>query len=782
MKSSQRLRKLSCALLLCAPVLAFAADPPPTNVEIRTLSNRADLISSGDALVDVRLPVGVAANQVSMRLNGADITSMFQFQPAEGRFIGLVSGLAEGANTLTAVPVGTAGGRPFATLTITNHSRGGPIFSGPQLQPWVCATRVAQTVTVTVPGTALSAPTTTRVSGLDADPVDAKCNAPSKFTYFYQPKALEGSTCTFAITGTNPCFVPYDPASPPASADIANFTNDRGVTVRSIVRVERGTMDRGIYELVSFYDPATPSSGITPQPGWNGKLLWMFGASASGSRYQTPTTTSTIFNSDALRQGYMVAQSSLNNNGTNANHILAAESLMMVKEHIIEQYGPIRYTIGNGCSGGSIQQHTIASSFPDLLDGLQPNCSYMDQANIEMEIKDCGLLAGNYFATVGAGLSPEKRAAIGGQANPGFCTVWVGSFVPAYNPTLPANCGGLPATLIYDPVTRPQGLRCDLLDHEGVRLGSFVDQDGVRKASDPFDNVGVQYGLKALQQRQITVDEFLALNENIGGYTVDLSWTGPATGSPTPAPGQISGNVQPAPRIAASPATLARLYSSGMVGDAHLLSQVAIIDLRGNQNPAGDIHANWRSWSMRARLDAANGQHANQVIWASTPGLTPGAALARKAFLTMDAWLAAVAADTSTKTRAEKIIANRPAGLGDLCLTTTGATDAEVAADVGLGSAACPVIPWASPRQTAGGPITEDVYKCQTKPLTNLDPAYAGIGFTLPQLMRLKKLFTTSGVCDWSKPGVSQQTSPGWVSFATGDPVPLPPPPVSSPL
>ena len=34
--------------------------------------------------------------------------------------------------------------------------------------------------------------------------------------------------------------------------------------------------------------------------------------------------------------------------------------------------------------------------------------------------------------------------AIGGQANPGFCTVWVGSFVPAYNPVLPANCGGLP--------------------------------------------------------------------------------------------------------------------------------------------------------------------------------------------------------------------------------------------------------------------------------------------------------------------------------------------------
>ena len=117
-----------------------------------------------------------------------------------------------------------------------------------------------------------------------------------------------------------------------------------------------------------------------------------------------------------------------------------------------------------------------------------------------------------------------------------------------------------------------------------------------------------------------------------------------------------------------------------------------------------------------------------------------------------------------------------------MCLTTTGATEAEVAADVGLGTPACPVIPWASPHQTAGGPLTEDIYKCQTKPVSNLDPAYGGATFTLPQMMRLKKLFSSSGVCDWTKPGVSQQPSPGWVSFETGEPVPLPPPPASSPL
>ena len=55
-----------------------------------------------------------------------------------------------------------------------------------------------------------------------------------------------------------------------------------------------------------------------------------------------------------------------------------AETLMMVKELITERYGEIRYTIGDGCSGGSIKQLTIASAYPGLLDGIQPQCTYAD--------------------------------------------------------------------------------------------------------------------------------------------------------------------------------------------------------------------------------------------------------------------------------------------------------------------------------------------------------------------------------------------------------------------
>ena len=37
---------------------------------------------------------------------------------------------------------------------------------------------------------------------------------------------------------------------------------------------------------------------------------------------------------------------------------------MMAKERLVEQYGDVRYTIGTGCSGGSIAQHTVANAYP----------------------------------------------------------------------------------------------------------------------------------------------------------------------------------------------------------------------------------------------------------------------------------------------------------------------------------------------------------------------------------------------------------------------------------
>src|SRR3954447_15310656 len=74
-------------------------------IQLRTISNRADLITDGDALMELTLPAG--ASEVQVAVNGRDVSSAFARRP-DGRFTGLVTGLASGANTVTANANGAA--------------------------------------------------------------------------------------------------------------------------------------------------------------------------------------------------------------------------------------------------------------------------------------------------------------------------------------------------------------------------------------------------------------------------------------------------------------------------------------------------------------------------------------------------------------------------------------------------------------------------------------------------------------------------------------------------
>src|SRR2546426_12797344 len=77
-------------------------DRRPSNFEIVTLSNRADLISGGDALVEVRVPKGVALNKVRLSLNGHDVTGAFTANEAARTLRGLATRLVQGRNDLVA--------------------------------------------------------------------------------------------------------------------------------------------------------------------------------------------------------------------------------------------------------------------------------------------------------------------------------------------------------------------------------------------------------------------------------------------------------------------------------------------------------------------------------------------------------------------------------------------------------------------------------------------------------------------------------------------------------
>src|SRR3954470_22495963 len=143
---------------LLASVLAGPADAaskPASNrqLSISVLSGRADLVSGGSALVAVDLPAGSNVRNARVTLGGNDVTSAFAVR-TDGRFEGLVTGLALGPNQLQATLPGATG----ATIPLTNHPIGGPVLSGPQLQPWTCQSTA----------------------------VDRQCNQPQTYRYVYK--------------------------------------------------------------------------------------------------------------------------------------------------------------------------------------------------------------------------------------------------------------------------------------------------------------------------------------------------------------------------------------------------------------------------------------------------------------------------------------------------------------------------------------------------------------------------------------------------------------------
>ena len=233
-----------CALaasLMSAAVPATGGKVPAAAaaMKINVLSNRADLISDGDALVQIVLPSGVDPSSVKVDVGGRDVTSAFAVC-ADGRFLGRVEGLAVGANVLTAKLPNKHG----AQITITNYPKGGPIFSGAQIQPWLC---------------------TTASNGL-GPAQDAQCNAPTTYQYFYR-----------STDPTKTGFLAYDPANPPL--DVAMTTTDQGRTVPYIIRQETGTQNRGIYRIAVLFDPTKGWEPWSAQAGWNHKLFYPYGAS-----------------------------------------------------------------------------------------------------------------------------------------------------------------------------------------------------------------------------------------------------------------------------------------------------------------------------------------------------------------------------------------------------------------------------------------------------------------------------------------------------------------------
>jgi hypothetical protein len=684
---------------------------PPT---VSLLSSKPEYVTGDDALVKVT--VSGPSVPITVTINGVDVTESFKRSastPTE--LVGLVKGIKQGSNELIAIA-----NNARTSITLTGNPISGPIFSGPHQQPFTC-----QTDTFRLPD---------GVSFLGAAK-DAKCSADTRVDYVYRN------------TAATPQFVPLKTTTA-LPTDVATTTVN-GKSVPYIVRVETGVINRAIYQISMIHNPiaeAVPSYASSPS-GWNGKLVYTFGGGCTGGWYRQGNTTGGVLDNPILSQGYAMASSSLNVFGNNCQDLTAAESMAMVKERFIEAYGPPRYTIGWGCSGGSYQQHQIADNYPGLLDGILPGCSFPEVGFATVySITDMRLL-GNYFKNVAPNtFTDAQQEAVAGVKTVKTIytgTVYDGAMRIAPDAYCPAT---LPADQRYDPVKNPKGVRCSVYDHT---VNVFGKDPATGFALRPIDNVGVQYGLQALNAGVITADQFLTLNEKVGGYDKDARFA--------------------ASRTVADLSAVKQAYQTGrLTSGGGGLKEIPIIDHRGYSDDAanGDIHLKYHSFSMRERLIKANGNADNQVMlhedfrYGYYSSASP---LLMDALKQMDLWLANVSADTSTSTKREKVIRNKPATLQEGCLTRD-AVPTKIVEKLSQTAGKCAELYPApgSPRFVAGAPMSADVIKCQLK-APNISEYK--VAFTADQWTRLNTIFK-EGVCDWSKPGVEQQGLRGtWLKF-----------------
>lgn len=733
-------KAVSAALIILAASLPVQAAPV-----IKVLSNRADLVSGGEALVEIiyDTPDKPANARVKVeRPDGSEVDVTGAFAVSEGRHIGLVEGLGIGENKLRVTGLG--GGDN--SVTITNHSNEGPIFSAAQHRLLSCAERNA----------------------LGLVPIDApdQCNDLVNYRLLFKPaRPVSQSDFDRGEPSFTSGLLPYDPATVPDD-DVAVAKLDSGESMPFIVREESGYQDRDRYKILTLVHldengEVLPWSAMAPQAHWNRKLLITHGGNCGiGFRPGSPRLSDysgTIPENPALEQsylyalgkGYMVGSTALDNTGHNCDVALGAESLMMLKERIVEQYGELDYTMGTGCSGGSIAQATIANAYPGIYQGLITMCAYPDSFSPGAQFADYHGMR-RYFEnpqlwSPDATWVPTQWGLVEGHlSHVNAVAADEGLFKGATNPE--GGCAnGIEGFSSYNRASNHTGVRCSIIDWMSHILGRkqyTINVEGVERAITaaplPIGSTGIQYGLQALQKGQITPAQFVDLNVKIGGLDIDIK--------PQPM------------RSEADADALKRLYRSGMMNVANNLDTVPIINFVGPD--PGAAHDSVHAWWVRWRIDREHGHHDNHVMWGGPVALIGDTQYVYQGIDAMDRWLTAISEDESNAPLSEKITNNRPYDIHDQCSDGAGN---KLLDEICVEFLRYPYA-YGTPRTIAGDKIYASNLECQLRPM-NREDDYGPVPLTDAQWEALQEVFPT-GVCDYRKRGLGEeQKTVTWLDY-----------------
>lgn len=644
-----------------------------------------------------------------------------------------------------------------------------PLFSGPLEQPFLCG---ENTLTGRQPLVDNHEGYGVPVFAEDADgnPIPDEvigyslhCSHPTTAAYYYN---REGTRSFFPLEE--------------ADDDIATVLVD-GKKVPFIVRLETGTINRYFYIIAAL--KGSEETLAQPNPDhWNKKFVYQFRGGVGIGKRQGKVRASDVLKRgfDQLAQGYAMAYSSGTQTSTHYNMWLAEDTAARVKRQFVGLYGEPLYTVGIGGSGGAIQQYLIAQNHPDLLDAAIALYAYPDMVTQTIATLDCEPLE-YYFDVVDRdnplwqvwenrslvqGLNADSESVNRFTQVRGLATLlqgdmpqfgrgatecvqgWRGLTPLVHNPTFVHFMNGFASDV---------AARVHWTHWDNLRYFYGINEQGY--ANSTWDNVGVQYGLAALKDGKISVDDFLHLNTHLGGWKpahefqpeklwvlggrflpVELSFWSEHNQ-------QLSRDGAPAPRSQGSVDAIEAAFRSGHVFVGH--ADIPIIDLRHYLEHELDMHHATASFAARQRMINGQGHADNQLIWMAHHDHDP----TNEALALIDQWMANM---TSQPERG--VVGNKPKSATDKCFDEKGKVIA-AGDDVWDGDwnqrpvgACMAVYPrYKTSREVAGAGVTGDIFKCHLQPVAAAiaNGVYGEVDMR-PYRRQLERIFP-DGVCDYSR-------------------------------
>ncbi|MEM7281837.1 MAG: DUF6351 family protein [Pseudomonadota bacterium] len=645
-----------------------------------------------------------------------------------------------------------------------------PLFAGPLEYPFLCRTvesKLGQPVVDNQVGAGM--PVYSEIEGERTSDIlgfSKDCSLKTQARYFYNR------------IGTNE-FYPLEQAKD----DVATITVN-GREIEFVVRVETGTINRFIYNIVLLR--GDNESLVNPKPTfWNKRLIYQFRGGVGIGRRQGRIESNHIPRRriNQIAKGYAVVYSSGNQTSNHYNSQLAEDTVLRVKRQFEALYGVPDYTVGIGGSGGAIQQYLIAQNNPGVLDALIPLYSYPDMVTQTSYGLDCELLEHFFDVTDKENTRWQQwsqRSLVEGlnardDLPNTFSRILTASSL--LNFRWPVSTTGLSecvngwrgaAPLINNPryahfidrFVKDLHHQVNWSYWDNLRHVYGTDEYGFGNST--FDNVGVQYGLKALRSGDLSVQEFLRVNKFVGSWKHprymqgERYWrqTGARSNLQDVSPWshhnmRLSESGDPAPRQQGSLDAMRAAYAHGQVFLG--LVDVPVIDFRHYLEPDLDMHHVVASFASRQRIRKTMGRTDHHLIWIAHKDHN---AIPR-AFDVIDAWMENIRQNPESAPGDV-----RPITAMDSCFDNEG----EVIAvgdtvwdgdwnDKPLGECSEVYPSFSTSRMMAGEGVAGNIFKCALQPVSRaIERGVYGSVDISGYRTELETIFP-DGVCDYTKPG-----------------------------